>query len=122
NAPGFAHCCGLQSRVPSVVVRLLSCGRTNLAAPRFNLGLNGVTHGPRPGEFFVVRAGKTGRVGETPMQPDATAGKNGTTFRARFVANGDDVRKWFSRLDEIRHRLGGVAGDVDADFPHGLDD
>jgi hypothetical protein len=93
---------------------------TNFRAPLLDFFLDGVAHFAGLGQFF--RALKTGRIGKGPVQPRRDAGKNRAAFRARLVANGDDVGEHLAGLDHVEHRLGLVAGNINADLLHHLDD
>ena len=54
------------------------------------------------------------------MQSRRLAGKYRTAFRARLIANSDDVIKLFFARDEVGDGFGLVAGDVDAVLLHRL--
>ena len=53
------------------------------------------------------------------MEPLACTGKNRTAFRARAVANGDDMGETPSTAQHGLYAFGLVAGEVDADLLHG---
>jgi hypothetical protein len=54
------------------------------------------------------------------MQARAHAGENRAPFRARLIANRNDVRELFARPREINHRFGLIPGNVNAGFLHCL--
>jgi len=68
--------------------------------------------------FLVVGARRVGGIIETPMQLVGGA-REGRAGVAGVVAHGDDTIEWFAR--RFLQRLRVVPGDVDADFPHGVD-
>lgn len=54
------------------------------------------------------------------MQPLCDTNENRAAFRARLVADCDDIGKHLAGLDEIEHGFGLVARNVNADFLHGF--
>ena len=56
------------------------------------------------------------------MQSLGDAGEDWATLSAGLIANSDGVVKEFARFEHVEDGLGLVAGNVDADFLHGLDD
>src|SRR5437867_1171096 len=96
--------------------------RTHFRAPLLDLLFDGLSHLASFGKLFPMRALKTGRVFEAPVQPSGDAGENGTAFRTGLIANRDDVSKAFPGLEHVEHRFGLLARDVDANFLHGFHD
>src|SRR5258705_11539013 len=94
---------------------ILSRGAKSFA-PRFHPGLDQVPHSSGFFQSFLRRTLKAGWVGKPPMQTSHTAWKNRTTFRAGFVADGDDVIKLVTAREEVRDRFRLMTGNVNADF------
>ena len=80
-------------------------GRTDLSAPGFDFGFDGVADLARAGEFFLVRARDGGGIREAPVKAGGDAGIDGAAFGAGFVANGDDVRKGLAGLIDVENGL-----------------
>src|ERR1700722_17211861 len=74
------------------------------------------------GEFFVVSAGKAGGIGKAPVQTLGDAGKNGTALGVGFVANSNDIGKYFARFDVVEDGFGLISRNVETDFVHRFDD
>ena len=55
------------------------------------------------------------------MKPGRDAGKNGTSFGAGFVTNRDHIGKGFARFVRIEDGFGLIAGDINANLVHCLD-
>lgn len=76
-----------------------------------------VADAAKRGEFFFVGTTGVARIPDAPVDA-LRARKNGAFFRGG-IANGDDRVE--ALAIELGDGLGAVRGDVDADFPHGLD-
>ena len=55
------------------------------------------------------------------MQPFGDAGKNRAALGARFIADGDDVRKQFAGFEDIEDGLRFLLGNIDPHFLHRFD-
>src|SRR6266699_334869 len=93
----------------------------NFGAPFFDFGFDRVAHFAGAGKLFVVCAGDSGRVRETPMRPRGNTGEGGAALGAGFIANGDDISKALAGLERVMDGFGLLAVNVYADFPHGFD-
>ena len=92
--------------------------RTHFRAPLLDFLLDRLLHLESFGKRLPMRALKTGRVLEAPVQPSGDARKNWTPFGTGLIANRDDASKAFPGLEHVEHRFGLIAGDVDANFLH----
>src|SRR5258708_32097132 len=92
-----------------------------LGAKSSNLIVDLVSHLPRLLDFFLVRAAELRRIGKRPMQPRYHTGKDWTSFRFGFIANGYDVGEQFSRLENIKDGLSFVFTNVDPYFAKDFD-
>ena len=80
--------------------------RADLGAPLFDFGFDGIADFASAGEVFVVAILKGGGVGEAPMQAGGDTGKDGATFGAGFIANGDDVGEDFAGFEHVEDGFG----------------
>src|ERR1700716_2570997 len=91
-------------------------------APRFDLCADFVPDLPDARYFFLVGSRQRRGIGKAPVHTLGDAGENRTALRARFVANGDDMREKLSRLEDIEDGSRFLFGNIDPDLLHGSDD
>src|SRR4029077_14480675 len=67
-----------------------------LCIPFLNFVRNGIAYCASLGQLLFVGALKLGRIGKTPMQGTSDTRENRTTFGTCFVANRNNLVKYFS--------------------------
>ena len=95
---------------------------TDLSAPLLDFAHDGITHDASFVENIFPASPEARWVGKAPVQPLYNGGKNRATFGARLVANRDDMREYLPGFDHFGNGFGLIAGNVDSDLLHHLND